>query len=120
MVTEVDLPSGLLSYVKSVSAGSLLGRKGTIAICKCSNSIFFCKLLIVSEDGLIVKVEVLDDNVAVMISRSGNSNDNNNCVSSDCCGSVGWALSCRVKGRWLDSRSRHMPRLWVCPWLGHL
>ena len=37
-----------------------------------------------------------------------------NCITSPGqCGSVGWVLSYRVKGRWFDSWSGHMPGLWV-------
>ena len=32
-------------------------------------------------------------------------------MSPDQCGSVGWASSCKAKGRWLDSQSGHMPGL---------
>ena len=28
-------------------------------------------------------------------------------------GSVGWGLSCKVKGRWFDSWSGHTPGLWA-------
>ena len=29
------------------------------------------------------------------------------------CGSVGWSSSHKAKGHWFDSRSGHMPELWV-------
>ena len=39
---------------------------------------------------------------------------------SDPCGSVGWALSCKAKGRWFDSQSGHMPGLLPSPPQGTL
>ena len=34
----------------------------------------------------------------------------------DWCGPVGWAASHKVRGRWFDSQSGHVPGLWVrCP-----
>ena len=32
-------------------------------------------------------------------------------MCSDCCGSVGWALSHKPKGHWFDSQSGYLPRL---------
>ena len=29
------------------------------------------------------------------------------------CGSVDWVLACKLKGRWFDSQSGHMPGLWA-------
>ena len=29
------------------------------------------------------------------------------------CGSVGWALDCKLKGRWFNSQSRYMPVLYI-------
>ena len=41
-------------------------------------------------------------------------------AAPDGCGSVGWALSCERNGRWSDPWSGYMPRLRVCPCLGHI
>ena len=34
-------------------------------------------------------------------------------MSPDWCGSVGWALSCKLKGRHFNSQSGHLPGLWA-------
>ena len=38
--------------------------------------------------------------------------------SSNWCGSVGWALSCKLKGYWFNSQSGHMPGFEARSWLG--